>query len=219
MVLNDANPKYYLWHTFYTQCLTSMETCNAMRDTYSPLQAACVLHLHEALQDYHSRESLRDPIRNDPLLLLAACKSTLPGGSETVEVLLQAGADIAVGDPLYSSSLHAACFLGTKEIVDVLLAAIADVEQLCAIYPAALHAALYLGRRDISGALLIACANMNVLDEKYCLALRTIPRERQEDFIDILLAHYYTQQPATTYFTAALHFSSFDATLRFYLLC
>ncbi|KAJ5932852.1 hypothetical protein N7516_007341 [Penicillium verrucosum] len=98
--------------------------------------------------------------------------ASLNGHDETVELLLERGADVNAQGGLYENALYAACFKGHDKIAQMLLERGADVNAQGGFYENALYAACFKGHDKIAQMLLERGADVNAQGGEYGNALQ-----------------------------------------------
>ena len=109
---------------------------------------------------------------------------------ETVQLLLDQGADVNAKGGYYGNALQAAAVAsrwGNAEVIQLLLDKGADVQAHGGKYGSALHAAARVGNIGVTQLLLEKGANANIKGGKYCNALQTAASEGHIGVIRLLL--------------------------------
>ncbi|ETS86578.1 hypothetical protein PFICI_00406 [Pestalotiopsis fici W106-1] len=109
------------------------------------------------------------------------------GHKETVDILLQRGADISAPGGYYGHALQAAAHGGHREIIDVLLKQGADVNAQGGHYGNALQAASWGGHKETIDLLLERGADINGQCGYYGHALQAASFEGHQDVVELLL--------------------------------
>ena len=116
--------------------------------------------------------------------LQAAC---FRGNKETVQMLLDQGADVNAPGGQYGNALQTACYYGYKEIVQILLDRGADVNAQGSDFGNALQAACSHGNKEIVQMLLDQGVDVNVQGGRYRNALHAASFNGYKDIVQILL--------------------------------
>ena len=139
--------------------------------------------------------------------LQAAC---FRGNKDTVQMLLDQGADVNAQGGENGTALQAACFRGNKETVQMLLDQGADVNAPGGQYGNALQTACYYGYKEIVQILLDRGADVNAQGSDFGNALQAACSHGNKEIVQMLLDQGVDVNVQGGRYRNALHAASFN---------